>query len=622
MSETRWVVFDVEGDSLKPTKFYCLCYKDHEGKTGELTSYEDIRGFFGEYDVYVGHNIRRWDLPELERVVGISIPRRVVDTLAVAWVVHPGRGSHGLASYGDDYGIQKPPIDDWLTLPLSTYIYRCQQDVEINIRLWKEQIAILDQVYDSHEEIWNYLRYLDFKMVCAALQEKSGWRLDRENCQEGLDALTAELDRKYEALRAAMPPVPRVVSRTRPKRVYKADGEPSVAGARWLALLAERGLPEDHGEPVDEVVGYDKPNPGSHHQVKDWLYSLGWVPQTIKYTRNKETGAMKETPQINKENQKGGGVCDSIKLLYDKEPRLELLDGVGVLSHRIGILRGFIRDVDDDGLLHARVAGLTNTLRFKHAELVNLPKPERAYGDHIRSSLVAPDGAHELCGADMSSLEDRIKQHFLTPKDPDYVASLQSSDYDPHLDIGVLAGLLTEPEASAYKAGDHSKKDVRGVAKNGNYACQYGAGVNRLMITCGIDRARAQKLYDAYWERNWAIRAVAEEQTTKLVGDQLWLFNPISGFWYTLRYEKDIFSTLVQGTAAFLFDLWLREIYRRRPEFTGQFHDEVILTIKKGHQEACRKLLNDAISEVNKKVNLHVALAVDVQFGDRYSDIH
>ena len=44
---------------------------------------------------------------------------------------------------------------------------------------------------------------------------------------------------------------------------------------------------------------------------------------------------------------------------------------------------------------------------------------------------------------------------------------------------------------------------------------------------------------------------------TKSVNGSLWLFNPVSKLWYSLRAEKDIFSTLNQGTGTFCFDMWL-----------------------------------------------------------------
>ena len=49
---------------------------------------------------------------------------------------------------------------------------------------------------------------------------------------------------------------------------------------------------------------------------------------------------------------------------------------------------------------------------------------------------------------------------------------------------------------------------------------------------------------------------------------------------------------------------------------------EVILCIKKGHREACEKMLHEAVQEVNERLNLNRDLGVDVQFGDNYSQIH
>src|SRR5690606_3371174 len=189
--------------------------------------------------------------------------------------------------------------------------------------------------------------YLDFKTVSARLAEESGWRLNEEYCPEASKQLCQERDGKTEALRRAMPRQPITKTYLPPKRFYKSDGQPSVLGQRWEERVVEGGFPEGYRGPIEEVVDYVDGNPGSHQQIKEWLYSLGWKPRTIKHVRNKESGEMKEIPQINKPPQDGGGVCESIVELYEKEPNLELLDGLFVLNHRIAILNGFIRDCRD-----------------------------------------------------------------------------------------------------------------------------------------------------------------------------------------------------------------------------------------------------------------------------------
>lgn len=147
-----------------------------------------------------------------------------------------------------------------------------------------------------------------------------------------------------------------------------------------------------------------------------------------------------------------------------------------------------------------------------------------------------------------------------------------------------------------------------------------------------MDEKTAEGIHKAYWDMNWSIRACSADQEVRTIGDQMWLKNPISGFWYSLRTKKDIFSTLVQGSGVFCFDLWLMFIIKDRPQLTAQFHDEIVLTVRDGvatYDPEKKKWegpvvdwLQDKIKQVNDYLKLNVQLAVDVQFGYRYSEIH
>jgi hypothetical protein len=129
-------------------------------------------------------------------------------------------------------------------------------------------------------------------------------------------------------------------------------------------------------------------------------------------------------------------------------------------------------------------------------------------------------------------------------------------------------------------------------------------------------------LYKTYWERNWSVKAIAEETKIKTLDNQMWLFNPVSKFWYTLRSEKDIFSTLNQGTGVYCFDTWVKYVRSKRPQLTAQFHDEIVLQLKIGNRDKCEKLLKWAIKKTNEQLNLNVKLDVDFAFGDNYAEIH
>lgn len=618
-------VFDIEADSLTPTKIHCLAIKNAKGSK-DTTDYENMRKFFTKAKVLIGHNIIRYDIPAVERLLGIKVNALLVDTLALSWYLYPERNKHGLEEWGEEFGVAKPKIDNWENQSIEDYLHRCREDVKINTLLWNKMWSYLKKIYDSEEEIWEFIRYISEKMDCAREQERSRWKLDVERCSTELEKLLLIQTETVSKLRAAMPKVKQYATRTRPAKPFKKDGGYSTLGARWFALV-RRSHPQlseeaviEFNEPVEVEIGEDEGNPNSHVQVKDWLYSHGWKPETFKYNRDKETGETKAIPQINLEH--GAGICPSITKLYGICPDFQLLEGLGVVSHRISILSGFLNSVDDDGYIQAQINGLTNTLRFKHKTIVNLPKVGKAYGDIIRGVLIAPEG-YELCGSDMSSLEDRLKQHYIYPYDPEYVNEMNRSDYDPHLSLAVLARAISTEQMYAYINGtDKSIKPIRDIFKNGNYACQYGAGPPRLALTSDISLAEAKKVHKAYWDKNWAIKKVAKDQRVRTIDGQMWLQNPINKFWYSLRFEKDIFSTLVQGSASYVFDQWVARFRETRSQLTGQFHDEVVLCIRKGFRDKCEKLLRDSIDSLNKELKLNRELGIDVQFGDTYAQIH
>jgi DNA polymerase III epsilon subunit-like protein len=615
-------IFDIEANGLEnPTKIWCLSvyYKNSKGEDcfHSTTDYNQMRGFFSKAEVLIGHNIIRWDIPHIERILGIEInPKLVIDTLTLSWYLYPNRNTHGLEAYGEELGVKKPPIENWDDEDmLQEYIHRCEEDVQINKRVLEKQIGHLKEIYG--EDTKRILGYLAFKTKCARLQEESRWKLDVDRVKRGLKELEEELENKTTEVAKAMPKVPTKRKMSYPARPRKKDGSLSVTGQNWYSALEDLGLPEDHLEDIEIVTGFKDPNPGSHQQVKDWLFGLGWEPETFKYV--KEEDGERKIPQIKQEFSVD--LCPSIKKLQEKEPAIEHLEGIGVIKHRIGILKGFLRDMTDDGHLSARVAGLTNTLRFIHSELVNLPAASAPYAKDIRGSLIAPEG-YELLGSDMSSLEDRTKQHYMWPHDPEYVKEMMVDDFDPHLALAEFAGALTPEQVRAHKEGRENHKATRHIYKTANYACTYGAGGPTVARGAGISVKEGKAVVDAYRKKNWAIDVIANEQKVIHTSTGMWLYNPVSRLYYSLRYEKDIFSTLNQGTGVYCFDTWIAYILSKREQLTGQFHDEIILTVKKGEREEVTQILKEAIEKVNDTLNLNRELDIDIQFGDNYGEIH
>lgn len=612
-------VFDLETDGIYPTKIHVLSVCEG-GVLKSTPKYENMKSWFSKDKIFVAHNCIRYDLVAVERLLGVKPGGLVVDTLALSWYLFPDRRSHGLESWGEDFGVRKPPIDDWENLSYEEYRYRCEQDVLINKMLWDKCWEYLLKLYGSEEDALRLVRYLSFKLDCIKVQEKLKWKLDVGLCSATLEKLEVIKEKKVTDLSNSMPKIPVYKLTHKPKKLYTISGSLSKAGEAWFDMLKKSGLPEEHEDPVEVLHKVNEPNPNSHTQIKDWLYSLGWVPETFEFKRNKETREVKKIPQV---SIKGEGVCPSVKRLFEKEPKLEVLDGLSIVSHRIAILKGFLDNVDNDGYIQASVAGLTNTLRFKHSVLVNLPGIDKPFGEEIRGCLIAPEG-YELCGSDMSSLEDRTKQHYMWEYDPDYVAQMMTPDFDPHIDLAEFAGAISQKEATDYKGGDKSPRvaALRKIYKGVNYACVYGAGGATVGRTAGVSTQEGEKLVESYWRRNWSVKEIANNTKIKVVNKDKWLYNPVSRLYYSLRADKDKFSTLNQSTGVWCFDYWVAACKRNGLCIIGQFHDEIIALSKVGCRESVERSIKLSMEEVNETLKLNRSLDCSVQFGDRYSDIH
>jgi DNA polymerase I-like protein with 3'-5' exonuclease and polymerase domains len=192
--------------------------------------------------------------------------------------------------------------------------------------------------------------------------------------------------------------------------------------------------------------------------------------------------------------------------------------------------------------------------------------------------------------------------------------------------------MLTQEQIEAHKL--YSKTEgkegvsyskIRGDAKKVNYSATYGVGAAKLAMQNKWEKSKARKLLDIYWKRNWAIKKVADNCKVKTVNGQMWLWNPVSHLWYSLRYEKDKFSTLNQSTGAYCFDTWVRKCRIKGAgvvRLCGQFHDEIIVPLLRENRDHVEKVLREAIDETNEELKLNVPLNIDIKFGDDYALIH
>ena len=612
-----YTIFDLECDGLldEVTKLHCFCYQIYEKgvllEKGALVNPNDIITFLDKQETLIGHNIIRFDLPVLKKLLGWKKPKdlKIIDTMGLSWYLYIERKSHGLESFGEEFGVHKPKIEDWSNLTIEEYIHRCNEDVEINQILFHNQIHFLHKLYPKQEDKERIINYLNFKLDCLREQEEVKIKIDVELLNKSLEELTSIYTEKAEILKKVMPKVYKYKEVKKPEKMTKKDGSLSEAGKKWYSLLQEQELPEDYNGVVTVIHKEEEPNPGSVDQVKNFLYYLGWKPNIF----DKKT----KVAQIYDDNKK---VSISVKELYPLCPELENLDMMSMIRNRINTLKGFQENLDSNNFSIATAQGLTNTLRFTHKKPVaNLVKVGKFYGEQIRGLITVPNSNYLFCGSDCSALEDTTKQNYMFKYDPDYVTQMRTPGFDPHIDIALLSGLLSQEEVLRYKELDKKKeqtseehkefvilKNKRGIAKIGNFSMTYGAQPPTVAESINKPLEEAQKLFNIYWERNWSVKKIAEDFRVRIIFkdglvkdyinkslidfstdkdkkrqwysfmesiDSIWLLNPYSNFYYSLRKPKDAFSTGNQGLGVWCFDNFVREVRQKGIKISLQYHD-------------------------------------------------
>jgi len=646
----EYTVFDLEADNLldEVTVIHCLSWYKSDGTSGSITDYSDIVVFMEQQEILVGHNIILYDNPVIRKILGITLNCRMIDTLGLSWYLYPTLKIHGLEAWGDSLGVKKPHIEDWKNQSLSDYVHRCETDVIINTLLFKKQIRYLIQIYEGIN-VDEILDYITFKLECIEEQERVKVRVDVDHCHKVLEVLNPVIQEKIDILVSLMPKVITYKTVVKPVKMYKKDETLSVAGTNWLELLFEKNLDASHEEPIKVIKKIEEPKPSSPGQLKSWLFSLGWIPTVFKYVKGKDyKEPPRAIPQISDKNSK---ICRGIKDLYIENPLLENLESLFMLRNRQSTLKGFIECANEDNYMKAEIGGFTNTMRFKHKKpIANLPSVHKPYGKEIRGAIIVHTKKHLFAGSDMSSLEDTTKQHYMSDYDPEYVLEMRVPGFDPHLDIAIQGKMLTPEQVQAHKDGieDHSK--TRGDAKQVNFSAVYGVGAAKMSLGTGWTLDKCKLMLETYWERNKAVKEVAADITIKIFHtdgsihnyiaksilalnrtdrtffDQtikvMWLYNPVSKFWYSLRYIKDIFSTLNQGTGVFCFDTWVACVRNKGIKICLQYHDEILVPFLKEYVPEIKEALQLAIQETNNKLKLNVPLAVSVDIGDTYAACH
>ncbi len=645
----KHIVVDLEANGLDDaTKIHCLSYcVVDEWDVHTLYTYEDISNFFKQEAVFILHYGSNYDLPLLNKLLGIDFTDVIFyDTHLLSNYIFPGRQKYSLESFGEDYGVAKVSVgkDEWDgNMEDEAYknfiTSRCETDIRINTNLWVDIMRRLNKLYDNDTEAINkLLKYVAFKARRAYEQQLNPLLINVKAAEDLLVELYKKKEEKESILRQMLPKVPQYQTKEIPKVMYKKDGTLSTVGQRWIDFLKENNLPLDNTKPVKYVKGFEEPNPQSNIQIKSFLYSLNWSPCSFRYERNKDTNERKAIPQILGESKE---LTPSVAALLEKEPRLIELEGLGVVNHRISLINGILEEAyKKDGKVSQTLHGVTNTFRFTHRTLVNLPSTSRPWGSEIRGLIIAPPG-HVVMSVDVKNLESRTMQNSIIDLDEPYVRQMNSPDFDAHLDTSISVGLISQEDADFYKFykstyGDGKQSpseeestrfkiiDVkRKKGKIIGFSSLYNVGAKTLSISLGESEEYCKVLLQNYWARNWATKYFAENLATKQCLGNTWVKSKSgSGFFLELRKENDRFSTHNQNYGVTFFDNWQAYLWYYGLKVRLESHDEILLYVKEEEVEEVKVLLKRCCEMANRKLNLPVYVDIDIQVGKSYADTH
>lgn len=515
------IVFDTESDGFRDqaTKLHCICLKDvSESLLGAPTKLVERFGSspvthlvgtieeglqrLSEASLLIGQNIIGHDLPLLRRLFGWTPGHevRVFDTQTVSRVLNPDRqkppgyvgkgGPNSLECWGFRLGRWKVEHTDWNNFT-PEMLHRCSEDVEINYLVYLELIKEMG----NHD--WSEAIEIEHEVQrIITQQEINGVQFDRDRARILVSTLSDRIQSIDDRL---LPTLPKklVIPYDKPiEEPFKKNGQLTKRAEQWL---------EDQASlcsgPFSRIEWLEM-NLGSQEQVKEYLLSVGWIPDEWNY-RNGE----RSSPKITLSSLED----------YDDDLGRDIKERT-LISHRKSQIEGWIGKTRSDGriIAGANTCG-TNTGRFRHVDVVNVPKashypkklgnephpragelwwswdeiygsPKVFFGTEMRSLFCVPEGK-VLVGHDAAGLELRMLAHYMNDKA--FTEALIHGDI--HTRNQEMAGLPN-----------------RDAAKTFIYAFLYGAGDEKIGRIVGGTARDGKGLKKSFLEGLPALRRLIE----------------------------------------------------------------------------------------------------------------
>jgi len=595
-----FIISTLNVDTGKVTSF-----SDHDPT---LPSLNDAFSYLERADLLIGHNVVRYDLPVIEKILGWTFPQEVAyDTMIMSklnWFPRKTTfGRHSLKAWGNFLGTQKGDFKDFSEYSNEMREY-CEQDLQVTYQVYqvleRERKSITRAsaqrkvTYEDAIKLEHDISYWSAKQVA------NGWKVDKEGLWALIEKIGEEIIEIEKEVEPELGDMEILIDKEPKTPRYTKNGNYTQATARMLSELtgdyvdisdAQRESPPIEPGETFQRKQTVKARLGNQEHLKEFLYKIGWVPDDWNW---KKIGGefVKVSPKLTTKSLTAlGKIGESIDMYF-------------TLRARKSILEGWLDSIDTDDRLYGDVIDLgAASGRQTHKIIANIPSPKAKYGKEIRE-LMESDEDKILISADGASYQARIMAHFV--KDEEFTRE-------------ILAGDIHQKNADAIGCS-------RDKAKPFFFAWAFGAGGAKLGRILGVsakEGANAKEKFLARWpqlaELTAKVQGAAERGYIKGI-DGRRLYTPEA-------YKA--FNYLIQGTEAILMKatiVKINEDFLRGKVEANQllfYHDECTWELKKKTDvEYATLMIKHWFKEAPKLYGVDIMEAGDIKAGNTYMEVH
>jgi DNA polymerase-1 len=612
-AKTRYV-YDIETDGLLDTvsKIWLLviinadtyerkCYSDYDD---ELESLNKGLDELHKADVLIGHNIIGYDNVVLKQLTGWE--PKGTQTIVDTWILsmlnqYKREHKHGLEGWGSKLGFAKLEFNEFNNYSKDMLTY-CIRDVELNVKVYKvlaeEALKLIktNALYKKGIEI-----EMEFAKIEAEIQHK-GWMFNMAEAQ----TLLTNINNKLDAIESVLEPkigMRCIKLDKEPKEpAWRKDGCYTVNTAKHFGYELTRGREDRPIAGAYTRISFEQGKVGSIEVVKDWLYSLGWVPD--EWNVEKINGKfVNKSPKITESSLEKLG------------PDAMLVSEYYTIRSRKGILEGWIDAVKQskDQRLHGRMWTIgTPTFRCRHELVANLPSVDSVYGREMRGLLTCENGT-TIVGADSAGNQMRGLCHYIG-----------NDDFTNE----VINGDVHTRNANALGVS-------RKLAKPWLYAFLFGGGAGKLglILTGKTDAKRGQESIDKFQSSIPGLKELKEklegmfERTSSQFGKDKAFIRGIDGRIIFVSSKHQVLNYLLQtaeGITCKAAIVYLKQKLQERGihyYFSIHYHDELAVVVKDEYAEEVKELAIKAFIEAPKWFGIN-CMGGDAHIGKTYAEVH